>query len=367
MRRILVLCENALEREIVGKILSSGLRNTQVILAETAEQALQILRDDTADLFLADIDRFDLIRCNMVAMARKLAPDTPILVTSAGSKEDVANYVWRLGIRDYLLKPHRPAWLLAAVSAMCRTQSGDGVGQREEYLERLIGLLRSFRYQECIDTAREYLDLLHKSTQDKNVIRQNALLFTTAVARAGEQFSAETQNRLFGCVERYQRSFSRQENKYATYEQIVKILDILFDAMDQDEAFGREANEMQRILNYIDRKIKQDITLEKAAEYANMNPFYFSKLFKKITGRNYISYVVDRKVAVAKHMLADTDISVSNIAYALSYRETNYFSKLFRKKVGLSPSEYRAAHSGHRKLQEGGAAGRRMPEKEAPT
>ncbi|UQT47221.1 helix-turn-helix transcriptional regulator [Flavonifractor plautii] len=76
-----------------------------------------------------------------------------------------------------------------------------------------------------------------------------------------------------------------------------------------------------------------------------MSSCYFSKLFKRMTGKNYITYVTDSRIEMAKRMLVDTEMPVINIAYELSYNETNYFSKAFKKKVGVTPSEYRTAHS----------------------
>ena len=58
-------------------------------------------------------------------------------------------------------------------------------------------------------------------------------------------------------------------------------------------------------------------------------------------GTNFIVYVTDRRIEIAKDMLQNTDMPVINIACELSYNETNYFSKVFKKKVGLSPTEYR--------------------------
>ena len=51
--------------------------------------------------------------------------------------------------------------------------------------------------------------------------------------------------------------------------------------------------------------------------------------------------MTDRKIEFAKDMLRSTDMPVINIAYELSYNETNYFSKAFKKKVGMTPVEYR--------------------------
>lgn len=72
-----------------------------------------------------------------------------------------------------------------------------------------------------------------------------------------------------------------------------------------------------------------------------MSSCYFSKFFKKMTGQNYIAYITDGKVELAKQMLLDTDLPVINISYELSYGETNYFSKAFKRKVGVTPTEFR--------------------------
>ena len=140
MKQILVLIENELEQSITGDILRSGLgAEAEITLTAGAEQAIQQLQSGAVDLFIADVERFDVAHCNMVTTARKTAPDTPILVTSVGTQEEIAGYVWRLGVRDYLLKPYRPTWLLAAVRALVRKERSGGCAadQQEIYLRRL--------------------------------------------------------------------------------------------------------------------------------------------------------------------------------------------------------------------------------------
>ena len=169
MKQILVLIENELEQSITGDILRSGLgAEAEITLTAGAEQAIQQLQSGAVDLFIADVERFDVAHCNMVTTARKTAPDTPILVTSVGTQEEIAGYVWRLGVRDYLLKPYRPTWLLAAVRALVRKERSGGCAadQQEIYLRRLTEHLQRFQYKKCTDAAREYLDLLYQSTDN---------------------------------------------------------------------------------------------------------------------------------------------------------------------------------------------------------
>ncbi|WP_416390300.1 helix-turn-helix domain-containing protein [Romboutsia hominis] len=73
----------------------------------------------------------------------------------------------------------------------------------------------------------------------------------------------------------------------------------------------------------------------------NLSPNYLSKTFKKDIGINFITYITNKKIALAKEMLKDTDTPILNISIDLSFNKPNYFSKVFKKIVGLTPSEYR--------------------------
>jgi len=341
-----VLNENRLERETVREILTSGLPSMEVLPAAAPEEALNLLRDGSVDLFIADIPWFDLSYCSMVTTAKGLSPDTPILVTSVGKRNDVAVNVWRLGIQDYLLKPCRPSWLIAAVKVLMRgaSKAADDREERrrEHYLKTISEHMRAFRYKKCTDAAKEYLDSLYQDTDNMTVIRASATAFAEGLVRLGEPLGPSAQLKLAGALERFRARFDLQGRKYDTYLVFEKMLVTVFETIDENRSY--QVSDEQRVLNFIDRNIKGGISLDEAAEYANMSSCYFSKFFKKITGMNFITYVTDCKIEAAQKMLVDTDMPVINIAYELSYSETNYFSKAFKKKVGVTPTEYRESH-----------------------
>ncbi len=350
MDQILVLNENRLEREITRGILSEGLESAEILLAPEGDSALKLLREHDVDLLIADVPKFDLRYCDMMAQAKQISPDTPVLVTSVGVREDIAPHVWRLGLQDYLLKPCRPAWLLAAARALKRdaSPSDDREEQRrrERYLRLLAEQMRAFCYKKCTDVAKDYLDSLHKDIHNKSVIRFQALRFAEGLVQLGDPLGAAVQMRLAGIMEQFKLRFDQQVQKYDTYLVLRKMLNVIFAVFDEEGSY--QVGSEQRVLNYIDRNIKDGISLDQAAEYANMSSYYFSRVFKKITGVNFITYVTDCKIAVAQEMLVDTDMPVLSIAYELSYNEANYFSKAFKRKVGMTPSEYREAHCGGR-------------------
>jgi two-component system, response regulator YesN len=102
-----------------------------------------------------------------------------------------------------------------------------------------------------------------------------------------------------------------------------------------------EKKVIQSVLDFIDRNFEKGVTLEEAAEHVHLNPFYLSKLFKKELNINFVNYVMERKMDKAKVLLESTDLSILNIAMELNYQESNYFSKVFKKVVGITPSDYR--------------------------
>ena len=350
MGRILILNENRLERENMREMLTKGLPKVDVLPAATPRQALELLGEGSFRLLIVDAPWFDADYCNVITSAKEMAPDMPILVTSTGRRSDIVANVWRLGVQDYLLKPYRPAWLVAAAEVMMQWDAkpaGEWEKEhRERYLKQAAERMQAFSYKKCINTTKDYLDSLYKETDDIDVIRFSVMSFAEGVARMGNPLGPSAQLKLSTVIERFRLRFDQQGRKHDSFLVLEKMWGIIFDAIDEDR--GYQVSDEQRVLNYVDRNVKEGIGLDKAAEYANMSSSYFSKFFKRITGVNFVTYMMDGRINAAKSMLTDTDMPVINIAYELSYSETNYFGKAFKKKVGVTPTEYREQHQHQR-------------------
>ncbi len=89
-----------------------------------------------------------------------------------------------------------------------------------------------------------------------------------------------------------------------------------------------------------------DLSVEKICRHLHMSPAYFSTMFKKETGQAYISYLTDVRLGRAVELLMATDDKTYIIAEKVGYPEQNYFSYVFKKKYGVSPTRYRTAHQG---------------------
>ena len=96
-----------------------------------------------------------------------------------------------------------------------------------------------------------------------------------------------------------------------------------------------------KALSYIRENFKNDITLEDVSQYVNISPHYFSKLFKDETGENFIDFLTNLRISTAKELIKNSVMSVKEICYEIGYGDPNYFSRIFKKIVGLTPTEYR--------------------------
>lgn len=102
-----------------------------------------------------------------------------------------------------------------------------------------------------------------------------------------------------------------------------------------------QRKEVLEALHYVTTHLDQRIGLEEVAEYLHLNASYFSRLFKKETGKTFIEYVTRTKMERAKELLDQTAHPVSKICELLGYDNQSYFIKLFRSYYGMTPADYR--------------------------
>ena len=95
------------------------------------------------------------------------------------------------------------------------------------------------------------------------------------------------------------------------------------------------------VRRYIDLHFKEALTLEQLAEETHMSKYYLSHAFKREYGISPINYMISRRIEESKYLLAETDLSMSQIAQLLGFSSLSYFSQVFRRIQTTTPMEYR--------------------------
>ncbi|ACT00119.1 response regulator transcription factor [Paenibacillus sp. JDR-2] len=108
---------------------------------------------------------------------------------------------------------------------------------------------------------------------------------------------------------------------------------------DRKQGSGELA--VEQCLGWIQGHYAEDLTLEMAAEQFHFNPSYFSTLMKSRTGRSFSDHLTEARIRAAKELLAGGRFKIYEIAEQCGYRDTKYFTRIFKRQVGLSPEAYK--------------------------
>jgi len=98
---------------------------------------------------------------------------------------------------------------------------------------------------------------------------------------------------------------------------------------------------VQKVLVYIDAHLSDNLTLSTLADTLNISSSYLSTLFKKETGQTLTAYINAQRIRQAKHLLETTKLQIQTVAQHCGIMDVQYFSKLFKSIVGISPKRYR--------------------------
>ena len=96
-----------------------------------------------------------------------------------------------------------------------------------------------------------------------------------------------------------------------------------------------------RLQSYIQQHLREPITLADLARQAHLSPTHFARVFKQQFHVSPIYYVLQKRVALAGSLIAETSMPFKEISQAVGYDDPYYFSRLFKKMTGLSPTAYR--------------------------
>lgn len=213
----------------------------------------------------------------------------------------------------------------------------------EEYpidLEKeLFESLRKNQVEECENLASRYFDWMLENYDEKNAsVRLKILEFV---------LFAEHQLYLNGGITYH---FSDRENYLSLVVNAEKNSDLRawfvgrFRDICRNMGKKKKEHENQLVVRaqtYIQKNFQRDLSLDEVSRQLDLSPYYFSKLFKEETGSNFVEYVTKLRIGRAKELLLKEEYSMKEICMEVGYSDPNYFSRIFKKHMGITPTEYR--------------------------
>jgi two-component system response regulator YesN len=96
-----------------------------------------------------------------------------------------------------------------------------------------------------------------------------------------------------------------------------------------------------RVKRFIQMNLNGNLTLQSTAEYVRMSPKYLSEVFKEATGINFIDYVIQQRMELAKQLIVEDKHKLYEISTMVGYQSSKHFTAVFKKIVGILPSEFK--------------------------
>ncbi len=110
---------------------------------------------------------------------------------------------------------------------------------------------------------------------------------------------------------------------------------------NENERGAQAENGILRVIEYVGKHYMENLTLSSLSEKFYLAPAYLSRSFKKQTGKNLIAYMTEKRLKKAVEYIEIKDMSLTEIAFLVGYNDYTYFNKVFRRYMGISPTQFR--------------------------
>jgi AraC family transcriptional regulator len=104
---------------------------------------------------------------------------------------------------------------------------------------------------------------------------------------------------------------------------------------------GVPRHQLNRVLDYVEANLHQDLPLSALAGVATMSPFHFTRAFRQSMGLSPHQYVLVQRIERAKSLLRNHELTVGEVSLSTGFARQNHFARIFQKKTGLTPTEFR--------------------------
>jgi two-component system response regulator YesN len=205
--------------------------------------------------------------------------------------------------------------------------------------EKLFQYVRSGNVEGSRDSANQFYDWMVQSYSEyMQDIKTKVLEFVMSAER--EAFLSGGMQ--YGLL--YRKDYLDTVLACSSYEELrLWFIRKIMEATRNVTEKKREQNNsiVGKAKEYMKQNYEKDLSLDDVAKYVDISPYYFSKLFKEEEGENFIDYLTSLRIEKAKMLLQNTDQSMKEICSEVGYSDPNYFSRIFKKVAGLTPTEYR--------------------------
>ncbi len=197
-------------------------------------------------------------------------------------------------------------------------------------------------------TIQFHKDLFFESMLSKRQFHSMAIMFENA--KKGIVYSRETILKVRDLLHK----LCKNEEGFHSVIDLLNILQTLSEDKNSrilatstfaNRDDSSDSRRIQKVIDYLHENYQKEIHLADVAGHVNMSEVSFSRFMKKRTGKNYIEYLNDLRLGIASRHLIDTTKTVAEISYECGFNNLSNFNRIFKKRKGVTPKEFRESYT----------------------
>lgn len=213
-------------------------------------------------------------------------------------------------------------------------QRSEKYSSHRDYVNKVYQLMDAIKFGRN-DSGQIFAEMISRMDYLKYEAKVNKILQLIILCCHVAYLEGENEMEFLDCTE-FLKEIANSENvenwAYRKFEYIVHVV---------NEHHGkRTSNTVKRAIEYIEKNYTNEISLEEVSRHVGISPQHFSKIFKLETGSNYVDWIAKMRIEQAKNYLDEGNHTIKEICFLVGYKDPNYFSRIFKKMVGMSPSAY---------------------------
>nr|WP_319554051.1 response regulator [uncultured Vibrio sp.] len=344
MYNIIIVEDELIEMESIERIVLQCVNNAFIHKASTGKKAIELIDDvKSIDMMLVDINIPLPNGKEVIEYLRSKHKEAKVIVTTANDDFDMLHNMFHLQIQDYLLKPVRQKILVDTIQKALGFDE-DIIKKSKEIKVSIESIIEQKNYAIWNDFVLNIINKSYLKNKEGVDDRDNVKHFIDTLCTYLDSLSYDYSSsclKLYALSEEVSRSGLREDLYPKLVFSLFKVGGIIFT--NSLKKLPSSIDFINRAKFHIEKDIFQNITLDEIAEKTFVSSCYLSRAFKKNESIGFSNYITKRKLTIASSLLKYSNLKINKISLELAWKDSNYFCRIFKKEIGISPSDYREA------------------------
>ncbi len=316
-----------------------------VMTCSNGREALDYMENQPVDLVIFDIKMPVMNGLELCKHIYSQYPNVSMIIISAIADFEYARETMKYGVSDYIVKPITMPKIRSLSEIIVR------LSKAKDAKTRLNSILHNIDFERNVKNAL--------SVGEKEIL-QEIIQLDDFYFQAGHQIIKEYYWRMIDILRNFIKEigsmFYDDDEFLSSFNQLDDMQQMREFTMKTYVEFlnfrGHEKQSskmmlVEQIRYYIDHNYSdKNLNVNSIAERFLLNPSYLSTLFKNYYSVSLTNYIIDKRMNKAKELLIETAQPVQKITEIIGYEDVNYFNRVFKNNVKMTPTEYRKKHKG---------------------